>query len=445
MTTRLVIPESIERELRSLLMASAPLESGAALLLGTARTDGGLALLVRTLLKAPEDGFRLQNALQWAPTSAWLSRLVGLADEADAGLALVHSHPMSRSASRSHSDRWADELVAPFFSQNLVNRPFASLVLTAEELSGAAWLGGKETSIDEVRVPGTVLRRQVHVTKREVEEPLFERHKLLFGVDGQRRLAALSVAVVGAGGTGSAVCEQLVRLGVGKLLVVDPDVLETSNVTRLYGSTLQDVGSLKVDVVGQSLRSIGSPTEILTLKGDIRERETALRVAHFADVVFGCTDTHSSRAVLNDICYQYMIPTIDIGLRVGMGDRGPTSAAVEVRVLRPDAACLWCYGAIDGRRVAEELMPSPERERLKREGYVQGGEPAATIIPYTTLGASLATARFLSMATGISDLEAGVYVFDAITFEGWSSAPIQREGTCLQRQGLGDARPVWLR
>ena len=90
-------------------------------------------------------------------------------------------------------------------------------------------------------------------------------------------------------------------------------------------------------------------------------------------------------------------------------------------------------------------MPQAERRKLEREGYVQRGEPAATVIPYTTLGASMAVARFLAMVTGISDREPGVYVFDALAFEGWSSSPSRTEGTCLERQGLGDARPVWLK
>jgi len=440
---RLVIPQSLEAGLRAQLMAAAPLEHGAALLLGLGKVDGGVALFVRKVLPIPPDGFRIQEAQRWAPSTTWLSSLVGMADEANGGVALVHSHPMTSSARRSAADNWADELIAPYFLANLGERPFASLVLTDAEIGGSVWVGGGEHVIEEVRVPGAVLRRDRAATKPPVDH-LHDRHVLLFGEDGQRRLSALSTAVVGAGGTGSAVAEQLVRMGVGRVMLIDPDNLEESNVSRVYGSRREDVGTAKVDVVGRFLEGIGSGTRIVRVPGDVRRRTIAEQVVRSADLIFGCTDTHSSRAVLNDIAYQHMIPTLDVGIRVGMGESGPTSAAVEMRVLRPDLPCLWCYDVLDGRRVSEELMPVERRAALEREGYVQGRQPAATIIPYTTLAASLATSRFLAMCTGLSEFETGTFVFDALTFDGWQAKASTSGCVCLERQGLGDARPVWL-
>jgi len=441
---RVVFPESLERELRGHLLAAAPLEHGAALLLGAAEIEGGVALLARRLILAPPDGFRIQEEARWAPSTAWLSRLVGIADEAKAGIALVHSHPMTNIASRSEADSWADELVAPFFSSNLGDRPFASLVLTEREIAGSAWIHGDQVPITEVRIPGSVLRRQVGETAVVDTQGLYERQILLFGEDGQRRLKSLSVAVVGVGGTGSAVSEQLVRMGVGAVMIVDSDALEESNVSRVYGSRRGDIGKAKVAVVGDALKGIGGHTRIVGIQGDVRAHSVATRVVRFADVIFGCTDTHSSRAVLNDIAYQYMTPTLDVGLRVGIGDSGPTSATLEMRTLRPDLPCLWCYGSLDGRRVSEEMMLPERRERLEDEGYVQRRQPAATIIPYTSLVGSFATARFLAMATGLTDYEPGVYVFDALTFDGWRPTTPKTECTCIQRQGLGDSRAVWM-
>jgi hypothetical protein len=442
---RLVIPEALEQELRTHLLESSPLEKGAALLLGTAEIDDGVALLAREMLPAPPDGFRIQGKQQWAPATSWLSRLVGMADEKQAGIAIIHSHPMSADARRSPADHWADEIVAPFFVDNLPDRPFASLVLTSEQIAGAAWIHGKEHALTEVRIIGAVIKRTPGQFKNRGRDEVHSRQELLFGVDGQMLLATLTVGVVGVGGTGSAVAEQLVRMGVGRVVLFDHDLVDASNVSRMYGSRMGDVGRPKVAVVSKALEAIGTPSAVTPIQGDIRQKRVVGELTRRCDLVFGCTDSHSSRAVLNDVAYQYMIPVIDMGIRVGIGSEGPTSAPVEVRVLRPSLPCLWCYGAIDGRRVAEELMDPGERTKLEKEGYVQRGQPVGTIIPYTTLAASLATSRFLGLATGISTFEPGVFVFDAMTFDGWAVRPDVTGCVCRSRTGLGDARPVWMR
>ena len=134
---RLVLSENTERALRALLMRDSPLENGAAMLLGTGAVNGGRALFARTIVEAPAGGFRMQEQDRWAPSPSWLSRLVGVADENSSGIALVHSHPLSSDAVRSAADDWADELIAPYFSSNLGERPFASLVVSKEVETGS--------------------------------------------------------------------------------------------------------------------------------------------------------------------------------------------------------------------------------------------------------------------------------------------------------------------
>ena len=79
---------------------------------------------------------------------------------------------------------------------------------------------------------------------------------------GSSSFQELRVGVVGCGGTGSAVLEQLTRLGVGSLTFADDDVVTPTNVTRIYGSTLDDVDRPKVDVLRDHLARIGLGTEL---------------------------------------------------------------------------------------------------------------------------------------------------------------------------------------
>jgi molybdopterin/thiamine biosynthesis adenylyltransferase len=79
-----------------------------------------------------------------------------------------------------------------------------------------------------------------------------------FGSDGQRRLGAATAAVVGAGGIGSLLIQGLAHLGVGRLIVIDPDRVEPSNLNRLAGATAADArdGVSKAEVAARAVAGI---------------------------------------------------------------------------------------------------------------------------------------------------------------------------------------------
>lgn len=90
---------------------------------------------------------------------------------------------------------------------------------------------------------------------------VFDRQIRAFGRDGQALLGDLRVAVIVAGGTGSAVAVLLARLGVGTLILVDPQTPEDTKVPRAHGGTLGDVGRAKVDVLADHTRTLSSAAE----------------------------------------------------------------------------------------------------------------------------------------------------------------------------------------
>ena len=103
-----------------------------------------------------------------------------------------------------------------------------------------------------------------------------QRQTLAVGVETVERLQKLRIGVVGCGGTGSAVVELLARAGVGRLLLVDPDVVTKTNLNRLYGSTRSDVEKCrpKVQVVRDHVERMGLGTQI------------AIRRARIADAAY---------------------------------------------------------------------------------------------------------------------------------------------------------------
>ena len=94
------------------------------------------------------------------------------------------------------------------------------------------------------------------------EEEMFARSEALLGGEAMARLGAARVLVVGVGGVGSWCAEALVRTGVGKITLVDDDVVAESNVNRQCPATAETVGRAKVEVMAERLKAINPRCEI---------------------------------------------------------------------------------------------------------------------------------------------------------------------------------------
>jgi len=131
----------------------------------------------------------------------------------------------------------------------------------------------------------------------------YSRHLLIpeVGLDGQRKLKASSALVIGTGGLGSPVALYLAAAGVGRIGLVDFDVVDTSNLQRQVIHGVSTVGKLKVD---------SAKTKLLDLNPDIQidiynepfTSENAIRIAQNYDVIIDGTDNFPTRYLTNDVC-----------------------------------------------------------------------------------------------------------------------------------------------
>src|SRR5207302_699806 len=112
-----------------------------------------------------------------------------------------------------------------------------------------------------------------------------------FGSEAEERLRNSTVAVIGAGGTGSAVIEVLARAGAGHLIIVDPDCLESSNLERVHGSTPGHAraGISKAALAKQHVEAIDPMCQVRAIVGALPQPEVMDAIVH-ADVALGCTD-----------------------------------------------------------------------------------------------------------------------------------------------------------
>ncbi|QTI78331.1 ThiF family adenylyltransferase [Roseomonas marmotae] len=225
-----------------------------------------------------------------------------------------------------------------------------------------------------------------------------DRQVRAFGDSGQRLLRRLHFGVIGAGGTGSLVCQQLAHLGAARVTVIDPDIVEATNLNRLVGSTPPDVGEAKVDIAARMMRAVNPAVEVHTLRADVVDEQVATRLASL-DFILLCTDSHASRAVVNQAAYQHLVPVIDMGVSITVRDSVVTHITGRVQMLSPGLPCLTCTRALDGELIRRELM-TPEQRAADR--YVQGErEPQPAVISINSTVASLAVTMLLGAVTPV--------------------------------------------
>ena len=223
----------------------------------------------------------------------------------------------------------------------------------------------------------------------------FDRQVRAFGENGQRNVERLRVGIVGLGGTGSAVCQQLAHLGVKDFLLIDPDVVEPSNLNRLVGFRITSAGQPKVLEAARHLESIAK-VRVETVQ------ETALLVSIAkklldTDFFFCCTDSHGSRALLSQISYQYYLPSIDMGVVIAAANQQLSHIAGRAQMLAPGLGCLTCGEVLDADAVRWDFMSDAER---KRDPYFLGaGQRQPAIVTINSVVASLATTMFLGAVT----------------------------------------------
>jgi molybdopterin/thiamine biosynthesis adenylyltransferase/proteasome lid subunit RPN8/RPN11 len=403
MEVRIAATERLWEELR--LALNEEEESAAVLLAGRAEEPGRITLCLNRAIWIPREAYALRRADEMKIRSeGWMPALAAAA-AGNWQPIFFHTHP-GADPRPSHHDHQVARGLAPVFGAR-TGKPYASLILGGSAASPrfTGTLGADP--VHRLRVVGDRIRLFASADRSPGGDAgsaaSFDRQIRAFGRDGQGLLKRLRVGVVGAGGTGSAVFEQLVRLGVSEIVLIDDDEVSATNLTRIHGSTMADVGKPKVDVLAASARDIGLGTVVETRCAKVTERG-AFEVLRGCDVVFGCTDDNVGRAVLSRLAYHYCTAVIDLGVVISAAEDEVRSLDARVSVMTPGTPCLFCRGRIDPYRLREEQLPEDEREGLAEEGYARGlADPDPAVITYTTMTAAFAVDEMLQRLFGYGE------------------------------------------
>ncbi|QNN21748.1 ThiF family adenylyltransferase [Planctomycetales bacterium ZRK34] len=376
-------------------------EGAAYLLCGASETTDEVRLLVRDVIPVEDAHYLDRTPIRLSIMSDSYVRVAKRARDNRESIIFVHSHPVDHPGFSDQDDS-EDPKLMDFFSSRAQSSFHGSMVFnTAESHSARIRIGSEWKMVERTRIIGRRFRfKDTDSMGHSVIPEFFDRQVRAFGPEIQMLLAQLHIGVVGAGGVGSSVIQQLARLGVGTLSIFDGDQFESTNVNRVYGSDVFDEGRNKVQIQTEEIHSLGLGTEVRSFPNHITE-EAVAKELRSCDIVFGCADLAFPRSVLTRLSLRYYIPCIDTGVKIQSEDGTIRGIYGRITTLLPGEACLFCRGRITPQMIREESLPSDQREAEIEEGYaneLETDEPA--VVMFTTSVASQAICELLHRLTG---------------------------------------------
>jgi hypothetical protein len=357
--------------------------------------NGPVLEVVDVALIADEDVEHDESG--WYLSDSAVDRVHNQALASHTGLAEFHNHRLGPPGF-SRTDQTALEPMATYVLNLLPGRAYVAGVWAEGQLHAEWWRIDSDATTDRrpfdtVIVIGDQLRV---LNAPVVREERSDRQLPLIGRAGQAALAAIRLAIVGAGGTGSQVLLNLAYLGFRNILVFDDDEVETTNLNRLVTAELGDIGIAKTSVARRRLRGIDpriaiTPLPGITVDGDHPE-------LYDVDLIIGCVDNDGPRHRLNQIAVDARTPYVDIATGVD-NHVSPPLVGGRVIVTQPGGPCLMCLGELDTAEVSRWAKPAAQQQLDREHGYGTG-TPNPSVVHLNALTVSAAINEIISWISG---------------------------------------------
>jgi len=446
------------------LFRLSPVENAAAMLIGRNRQNGSIAYLVRRVIAIPREVFRVQNEVHLDIAPKFINDLIRLCESNNLGLCICHSHPRATSHIEfSSSDDYGEKHLRSVFHSILPSHPFVNLLFGNTGFIAHCFQdhnSSPDPLISIIRDGFKMMtqdNKANHFLQSDLGEQLFNRQILVFGKEGQKIISKSKVGIVGLGGTGSAIAEQLTRIGFRDIILVDFDSFEDSNLTRMFGAknrhrlvsrVFNFFGKrlYKTFIVRENLKSIAKDIQVTVINKHVAAKSIK-RVLLDCDTIYSCTDDHWGRAILNQLAYQYLIPVINVGMSIDHHDDDGIIGTVQLHILGGSNPCLECYHYLNHTTIAAESLPAKQREKLIREDYVKDlGTKTPSVINYTTLAASIGVEVGYKLITGLASSASGNLHglrYDVISNR-MNRFSTEKKSPCICQQvyGKGDFHPL---
>jgi molybdopterin/thiamine biosynthesis adenylyltransferase len=233
----------------------------------------------------------------------------------------------------------------------------------------------------------------------------YDRNIRFFGEEGQKKLRGTRATLVGVGGVGGHVAQQLALLGLKSIGLIDAEELDDTNRNRYVTARASDKvpGTPKVDIGERLIKEIDPSIDVIKVQDSVVS-DAGFRAILQSDYVFGCVDSEGARLVLTELCAAYRLAYFDIASDIEVGD--VTRYGGRICAALRGEGCLVCLGQLDIAEAQRELE-GPEARKVREAIYgVEKrhlGRTGPSVVSVNGVVASLAVTEFIVGVTGIRE------------------------------------------
>ncbi|ODU24925.1 MAG: hypothetical protein ABS95_01335, partial [Verrucomicrobia bacterium SCN 57-15] len=382
------ISETLFEQLMSHLFPGDSDEHGAVITAGISESEREVRLLAREVFLAKDGvdyvpgkrGYRML-------TADFVARVSHHCAQENLCYFAVHCHGGDDFVDFSPTDVESHRRGYPALVDITKGGPVGALVFAQNAVAGSIWTTHGVFPLEGLTVIGQNIRRLYPSPAKSpiAVNPLYHRQSLIFGAAGQELLKRTKVGIIGLGGAGSLLNEWLAHLGVGEIVGIDFDKIESSNQPRVVGSSPSDaqvsfstmkwsamrrlgryLAKFKVKVAERVAKRANPRIRYHAVIDDITRRDAALLLKD-ADFIFLCADSAQARLLFNALVHQYQIPGIQVGSKVPVdketGEIGEIFAVSRPVLPYAAGGCLLCNSLISAAKLQQEALTEQERGR----------------------------------------------------------------------------------
>jgi len=342
----------------------------------------------------------------WSLSINEITRVINTAVKSNCALIEIHNHGgiLPRF---SGTDKIGLREFVPYVLDSLRGRPYGATVWGNSSIYAEYFMpDGDPGIVESVVIYGDRLDQWVS-RDDDLAEPMprFNRQTPWFTTIGQRKLGRLKLALVGLGGTGSPLLQNLVYLGIRNFILIDHDDSDESSMNRLVTATAADIEIPKVILARRLINSIAPEANVEVIQTQLQSTQ-ALEVLKGVDLIFGCVDNDGARMVLNEIALAYHIPYFDLAVGIDAKDGNVEGAGGRLAIVLPGGPCLYCMNQIDSEEARYWLANNEQREFMRHRGYVTGMDIKAPSVVALNAGlAASAASEFAIYVSGVRPIQ----------------------------------------
>ena len=397
---RLALSEKHHKILRKHLFPGDGLEAAAIILCSQSSAS---RYVVKDILPVDYSACRsrTKDFISWPGAS--IENAIDMAEADNLSIVFVHSHPAGTLAF-SDMDDDSDRNVIPALFEAIESSDVlhGSAIMTPD---GAIRARLYSRQLDMIPVNSVHCAGDELMLWQLTDSDSVRPHPMAFSAQMGIDLKSLTACVVGVSGTGSIVVEQLARLGVGRLILIDFDEIEYKNLNRIINSTMEDARShtAKVISIANALNTYRDDLEVVTVKASLATREGIIS-AGMADVMFCCVDSFEGRHMCDRVAAAFLQPLFDVAVTIPtrQTESGVTIGDVCGRVdyVKPGGSTLADRGVYTPETLRREYLQKVAPDILDEqvaEGYIKGiADEAPSVITLNMRAASDCVMEFIA-------------------------------------------------